>query len=846
MTQLPDHIRTTELRLPHQLAGAFLDDPAGTSWILHLPGHWGVDALVEELHRAGPTSVLDGTGGTFDVTPEHGDEPTPEPQRAAGPVVLLWPELLAAEALEDALGLLTARRRRLLVVVRSFHDLPTRLLDLEATGRLRNVIPGALSVRELGVQTRQRLGGAISLKVLRRLYHLSAGQPVLADRLLTLAQDVRVIRETSGYWEWDGHEDPLHQALADAADRSLMSFTQEESELLTLVAIAGRLPEQHAMTRSGDGACRSLMAQGILAREAQAPRGYADLRITAEALRSMLLTRMRWTDHLRWWQERGRDIPADSGGEASYIALTWWRVRVDQRVEPGVAEDLARRALPLSWYTMMRGLVALCGTPTARLQVLVARAEYALGDVDAALDRLAALPDDASLEEIREAILVAERIRLFLPEKTHGLLASLRDRAGDSSPTQMLDSIRAATLDAGATEELLSQLQSLRASPDCDEALLSQLWAGALLGLRHQSDIGREVLSSLIDALRREGGHPDVEECAVAVLLLITATSGWRIDMIRVETDVWNERRLRCPALAGVADLLAAIAALQDDQLRLAHQCARSAATIHARGDSFGLHWFSRMLVAAAAGCLTGVGSPSAEPWQTPGPPEGFPWLHQVGEGLRFFAEESSPQDTRARLEELVSRVADEGETVQEQVLLLFALLRGSQNAAQRVLEAPWREDPGRPQLTTLFAEAQGTEATERMLDVAEHLIATRSRLFGLSLLARLWGRRADMDRALRIRLVNLVLDSRPGEGKEPSALLGTFDIDLTTRECAVLDGLRTGWTTSQVARRMNISPRTVEATISTMLRRFGCANRMELLALHLGPPAPSADPHHC
>ncbi|GAA1183260.1 hypothetical protein GCM10009674_22030 [Nesterenkonia xinjiangensis] len=835
MTQLPLHIKPTGLRLPPDMSRWFLEDPSGDSWILHLPGYWGVDGMLEELHRAGPVAVIDGIGGTVPAPPEVGPSGL-SGEAANGLVVLLWPGLLADDVLDDVLALFLKGRRRLLVMVRSSHDLPVRLADLEAAGRLRSVIPGSLSVRDLGAQARRRLGGPMSLMVLRRLQRLSAGRPVLADRLLELAQDVGVIREFSGYWEWDGDEEALHGALAEVADGVLTGLDQEEMELLTLVAVTGRLPERHAVTASGDRAFRSLMAQGILAYEDQAARGFADIRISAEAVRSMIVTRMRWTDHLRWWYERGRHIPADSGGIASWTALTWWRVRATGPIDDATAEKLARQSLAGSWYRTVRELVDLTEVPSATLLVLAARADHALGDVDSALRRLARLPSAADSAEIRQAILVAERIRIFHPERAGAVAAELRRRAGDESPTPVLDRIRALAHDAGATDELLGELRDLRAVVNCEESLVSLLWAGVLLGFRHQPDIGREVLSTLIDALRREGGYPDLEECAVAVLLLISATSGWRIDMLRVETDVSNERRLRSPGLAGVADQLAAVAALQDDRLHLAHRHASSAARIHARGDSFGQHWFSQALAVGAAGCMPGR-SPAREesPVGALGPAEGFPWLRLVGEGLRDLAAGHSPEELRTRLEGLAAEAEEAGETVQAQVLLLLALLRGSPAAAQRVMASPWKDDPGRARLTALLAEAQNTDAVARTLDVAEHLLVTHSRLFGLSVLARLWDRRAQLERPLRIRLINLVLDTQRREGEDPSVLSRTFDLELDARERAVLEGLRAGHPISRIARGLSLSPRTVEAAISALLHRFGCDNRMELLSLRLG-----------
>lgn len=72
-------------------------------------------------------------------------------------------------------------------------------------------------------------------------------------------------------------------------------------------------------------------------------------------------------------------------------------------------------------------------------------------------------------------------------------------------------------------------------------------------------------------------------------------------------------------------------------------------------------------------------------------------------------------------------------------------------------------------------------------------------------------------------------------QATERSELLEGFeDLELDDRERAVVAGLLQGRSTQAVARRLNLSPRTVEATISALLQRFGCENRVELISLDL------------
>ncbi|OSM42846.1 LuxR C-terminal-related transcriptional regulator [Nesterenkonia sp. PF2B19] len=865
MTRGPLRLRTPDLPLPARLVRQFLDDPAGGSWVLHLPGHWGVEALLAAMRESVTPAVIDGLGGRPSSSTGASVPPAPDSHGRAGPVVVLWPRHLSEDVLDDVVSLGVSGRRRLLVVVRSPQDVPERLHELERTGQLRAVFPGTVSARELGVQVRRHLGGPVSLRVVRRLYHLSAGQQALAESLLDMARSAGTLREDEGFWEWAGDEEELHQTLSQAADSLLLGLEIDERELLTLVAIAGRIPEQHALDHYGEEPLASLVAQGLLGHETTAAGGWSDLRVTAEGVRLMILSEMRWADILRWWHDEGRGIDHTQGGDSSATALRWWRARAQQTPSLEEAADLARRGLAASWYRMVQVLTELYPRPSAELMVLAARADYALGDVDGALHRLASLPEAAGRAEIREGVLVAERIRLFHPERSLPVVESLRSRAGEGSPTSTFDAVLAMSDDPERTEELLAALQTLRASEDCEESLLSQLCAGTLLGTRHQSDLGREVLSTLIDVLRREDGFPDMEECAVAMLLLISATSGWRVDMLRVETDIWNERRLRSPALAGVGDLLAAFAAMQDDRMHLAFRSAASAARIHAVGDSYGLLGFSRALALAAASLMAQpprmilpdpespdsvhadsvhadsvhADSVHADPVHAgperheAGAADGIPWLRLAGEGLALCAAGLTEEELGRRLESLAQQAGDAGETAQEQLLLLMVLLRRSPQAARQVARARWRDDPGRPRLIRLFAEAQGTDDPVAAVDAAERLIGSHARLLGLAVLAKMWDRREDLDAGLRVRLLNLVLDSRrPGE--ESTMFREHFELTLTGREAPVFAGLRAGRTTAQIARDLHVSSRTVEATISGMLQRFGCGNRMELLSLHL------------
>lgn len=69
-----------------------------------------------------------------------------------------------------------------------------------------------------------------------------------------------------------------------------------------------------------------------------------------------------------------------------------------------------------------------------------------------------------------------------------------------------------------------------------------------------------------------------------------------------------------------------------------------------------------------------------------------------------------------------------------------------------------------------------------------------------------------------------------------PLPLAGGVPRSLTTRERDVVAGLARGATSKEIARRLGLSPRTVEDVRARLLRKFGVRNAAELLARLTGP----------
>lgn len=840
---LPPSPRTW--RIPEELAAAFHADPTARSWLLHMPALWGLDELTAALAGTGPVAEVDGAFGPVpsEILPSGAAAPA---TGHAEPLTLmvLRPQHLAPEEIDLLLREGTRSDCRLLVVVRSPHERPAQIVELEHAGRMHSVTPSRRSRRDLGEWLRDRLGGPHSARLAQRLDRASAGHPVLIDDLLSRGRRYGAIRQQGGVWDWPGDE-AIHTVLGHETETLLSGFDLDERELLSLIGAAGLLPESHLAASPRRTALERLLAQGVVSTGRTAEPEHPDLAITATVLRAAVLSQMRHAEYLDWWYSEGRLIDVHQGSTRARASWHWWRLRVEGHLDPQAAEELARGALHCSRYRAVSTAVDSTTSPSAGLQVLGARADHLLGDVDQALRRLAALPDDADGATIRDAVLVAERISLFHPEAASPVVASLRGRVDETSPTPWLDRIRADLASDRPTEELLRSASMLRSAPEREEALLALLWAGTVAGFRHQVAVGSELLSMLLDISRREGGSPDIAECASAMLRLLRGLSDWALEMVEIEADFLTGEDLPGPGLTALTDTLLALAALRDDRPHLAACHAGSAVRAHSAGDPFGLAPLARGLTTLTTGLSTGPRRDPADarpqgPGSAPAPEElsrGLPGIRRFVAALRLD-EGPAAQEAPSRWQTLREEAVRAGESVSAQLIHVLLAVAAASTRSTPPAHAPQGLGQGpaaEPKLLRVLSAQTRTEDPECVLDAAQQLLDARSRALGLTVLAQLWTRRADVESATRIRLLTMVLDARRDAEDESLIFRRTFQLRFDQRDVAVLDELRRGRTTTQIARQMHLSRRTVESSISGMLRRTGCRNRMELLAL--SPP---------
>jgi DNA-binding NarL/FixJ family response regulator len=87
-----------------------------------------------------------------------------------------------------------------------------------------------------------------------------------------------------------------------------------------------------------------------------------------------------------------------------------------------------------------------------------------------------------------------------------------------------------------------------------------------------------------------------------------------------------------------------------------------------------------------------------------------------------------------------------------------------------------------------------------------------------------------DGDAVFSPRLAGFVLDAFAGEGAAPPDDVAEGDVDqLTPREREVLRHLARGYLYKEIAQRLGISTKTVEAHVSAVLRKLQLTNRHQL-----------------
>lgn len=837
---------------------------------LILPGLWCFDEVVDQLGQSAPTLTIDTTHGRVsgicaleaaldaadnssgnaesESLSERLEEWSREALLRSGRVPWVIAEF--AHLMHDETATLLREFAglgwlRVLLPMRYAEETSPLFDALRETGSLTDISPTRLREASMGRALQVWFGPRVSLNSQRRIFALSGGHVGLAKRVAEVAVQEGVIQRRNDVWVWEPDETPLHDALEEESVQLVSGLEEAERTVLQLTAVAGRIPEQWATEEFSDEVVLSLRRQGILGPDYKARLGSVDLRVEPEVLREAVRRAVRDVGAMSLWFAYGKRIPRITGSSLSEAALVCWAARSGEPMSTHHTEWAARVCLEHGWYEQIGVLYQSLSRKTAAMRVLFARAECARGNILKASEELHNVLDQAEspYDEVltdktqREAVTLAQRMSLFHPETAEPILTRLH-LLGVGESAMSLDHV-VQTTQVDEPEAWVSALLDARLRGTWDEAVAAQLWVGVKLGLRRHPELGRLVLSSLLDDLVREGGQPDVEEAVVASLLMIMLAQGWRTDMVRVHFQAWNGRTVRDSALPGVTNVVASVVAMQQDKMHSAYMHATAAIRAFDISDPFGLAPFSASLAMAAASYMDGETAAQArrdfESRVGTGAVErGFPHLRLTAQGMALIGVGRPTADVAESLLALADQAREESEWLQEQQLLLLSALGMSAGAAGRILEAPWRDQPGRPSMIHMLAEALATSDDQLAVETAEVFIAARSQHFGLTILAALWFRRDSLEDEVRAHVAKTVLALRE-QLEEPSWLLSTFsDLSLSSRDRVVLEALHRGDSTRIIARTLSVSPRTVESTVSSLLKRFGCANRVELIALDL------------
>lgn len=859
-------------------AESLLTLTAQQSAALILPGLWGADQVSHQLKdhtavlRVDGSVVSDGSVACPLIVALLAEEIISEPPAtgelethlrrwavqaektyARTPLIVLESAELLDGSGEATLVELTRQGLvRLVSLLRTEAEMPEFLRRMQDAGDLITVIPEPLTEGHLTAVLRRHLGGAISAEAVQRIAALSGGHSVLAWRILQAAQSSNVLQQVGQLWMWDADEEPLRRHLAESTADLLAGLHSPEQELLILSAAAGSIPERWAVGHFGEDVVLSLRRQSVLGTDPVHRQGFQDLRLLSEAMAYAVRLALGETEIMRLWYKIGQHIPRTSGGPASEAALTWWAALSGERLPAEVAEHACNVCILRSWYHHVRDIAEAAQEVTPLLRAALARAELAMGQVNESAEELHRLlnelrkgaPGPGHLEKQRheaqrQATIIARRLQIFHPATAAPIIDGLQ-ALGTAGRAHHLDRALNLPLEQDP-DPCVRELAQIRLHGNWDEAIGAQLWLGTRLGLRQHPDLGRVLLASLLDDLIREGGHPDIEDATTAMLLLIALAHDWRTDLLRVELQTWSRKPGHSPMLAGVADLVVTMVAMQQDRMVTAHSRAVSALVAFGNRDGYGLEAFASSVVAATASYVNDeLAAAARHAHRThiqPTAARSMPPLRLLTRGFELIGSGPPSPVVAAHLVDLAVQARTEGEWTQEQQLLLLAILGRSEEAARQVLSAPWSSRPGRTRMVNLLAQGLLEDSDRAALETAQLLISAGTSFFGLSIIAARWARRAEMPRGVRVDTVRTVLTLRH-QASERSELLENFEgLELDARERSVVAGLLRGRSTRAIAQTLHLSPRTVETVISGLLHRFGCDNRVELISMDLLPP---------
>lgn len=743
-----------------------------------------------------------------------------------------------ADALDDAQaallsGLAREGRGFLVILTPSRSELPDAFRTLTASGVLCVEEVRPVDTTRVRVLVRRHLGGEPSALAVSRLSGCSGGHPGLLPSVTDEAIRTAALIRDDDEWGWDPRrESAFDEALRSSSDTLLAGFGLAHRRALRVAALGGSLPEQSAQRLLGVDVIASLRQQGLLRADRFTAGAHRSLSLRVGALRTVFSGSPRPGESVRLWREIGRWMSEDDGGAAAEVGLAAWRVRIEGALPIEETARLARLALGIGRFDDARVLLDAISDDDADLWILRARVDAVQGDISGTLARvrrhLSTRRCRGDAPAVKDAALLLARLAVFRPDAREALrrldehCRANGPGVADGSPflTALVSTehdIDPAVLHAGAT------------STDSAEEMAARLWQGAHLAFRGEPHAGREVLLALLDDAHREPGYRECLDQTAALLLILHEQFGWR--HVSDAPPLWSREYdvIGSARLAPLYDLMRASVVARAGMLDRTRRAVRRAAVAVSERDPFGLRPFAQALARAAG---DQADDPTAD---LPVRAEGFWALSSIAEGLLVIADAGFGPGAVAGLLRLAAEAADDGFPAQRTELLFMALAAGSETAAEQVLAGTGPTRTTRTAVTEHVARAFVSSADPaEALAVVRRLREHGADLLALLLLGQLWPR-LPADSPVRRGAASVALALHRDAGDQPW-IRESFIAEIlpSAREREVFRGLSLGTPTHAIAMRMRLSPRTVEGIISRMLRRYGCANRVELLALAL------------
>ena len=755
---------------------------------------------------------------------------------------------------------------RLLILSRSRSANIQELLSLARDGLLSRVDLEPLSREAVHRQCVEELGGPVLRASSAVLARVAGGNPLYVKALVAGARRRGELLQRNGSWYLRVMPGVLEPTVQDLAKRLLASRPEQERAVLEMVALAGFLPRPVLVSVAGQGPVQSLIDDGYLVPDADAPERLELAQpLHAEAIRS-LVPPMRSIDIRRQLVETGGPaLQTQHDPRQAAWALDCGGAPADEVLLQGAqaanADGDAELALRLA-------LAVQPGPLAASARVEAAAAQLALGNMSEARagleEAVASAPDIQTLEKAVVATAQLAACSDRAGERLRALAADWMARdaqLGTADP----DGSRAAWLAAGtgvlalwarlADGNLLVPGESAAAVMELLEASPANSGTSAA---RHEL---RALGFSLVCEAHTAAGAIS-EALRAADEAQQELQRGPRLQS-RVRGSVWLRRafallhgghfeklgellstELGAPAphlLAYGGSIGVLEGALEIHQGRFREGLRRlrpSVEALRARDPEQLLPY--ALAVAGYTAAVVDDTSPAAR-YASELRGLGYSGPRALELAARAFAaaalapqhsEEPPPPQIRALAEE----ARELGQFAAEKDILELALAVGDLKQAKRLVELTDGFEGGEAAALHAYAAAVAADNPERMVAAADEAVRRRKYLVAVECIGhaiRYYGAHNNLRRQ-RALIQQLRRRREELAGVTVSYLSpSVHQVRLTKREHEIVELLLQGAGTKDIAAKFTLSQRTVEGHVYRIYVKLGISKRTELEAVY-------------